>query len=153
ATVEWLRKRFAAIGRAMPESNLTQADRPDGAEIVVNRHGSAPGFALRVHRALLVALPGVPREMTAMFAEEVVPLLRRHGAGAAAVVTRSLHCIGVPESEVGEAVHDLMDIARNPYVAITVSAGVISVHLIARAASAADARAPIESLDAEVSRR
>jgi len=148
-----LRERYAALGRAFPASNDRQADRPEGSALVHNRLGSAPGFALRAFRALLVALPGVPREMTTMFAEEVVPLLRREGAGGRVVATRSLHLFGAPESAVGEAIEDLMDVSRNPYAAITVSGAVISIHLVATAASDDEARALLDPLDAEAARR
>ena len=110
-----LRERYASMGRAFPASNERQADRPEGSEPIHNRLGSAPGFALRVERALLVSLPGVPREMTTMFAEEVVPLLRRLGAGGGGVIaTRSLHLFGAPESEVGERIDDLMLMSIRP---------------------------------------
>ncbi len=154
AWLRHLRDRYARMERPFPESNTRQADRPSGSEIVRNRLGSAPGFALRARRALLVALPGVPREMTAMFEDEVVPmLLRRFGAGAGVIATRSLHLFGAPESEVGERIDDLMDTAKNPYAAVTVSGAVISIHLVARAASAEEAGRLVEPLDAEVARR
>lgn len=150
-----LRERYARLGRAFPESNDRQADRPEGSEIVHNRLGSAPGFALEVGRALLVSLPGVPREMTSMWQEEVVPLLLRRGAGSSTgcLATRSLHLFGATESAVGEMIHDLMDIAKNPYATITVSAAVITIHLVARAENEAAARALLDPLDAEVAAR
>jgi nicotinamide-nucleotide amidase len=149
-----LRERYAALGRAFPASNDRQAERPFGSDLVHNRLGSAPGFSLRVDRALLVSLPGVPREMTTMWEEEVVPLLRRHGIGGGGVVaTRSLHLFGAPESAVGETIDDLMAITLNPYATITVSASVITIHLVAKAASAEAASALLDPLDAEVTRR
>src|SRR5262245_66578987 len=58
--VDELRRRFERRGMRMPESNLLQADAPAGAEILTNRHGTAPGFVVAVKGARLYALPGPP---------------------------------------------------------------------------------------------
>jgi nicotinamide-nucleotide amidase len=72
-SVEVIRSRFEKFGRAMPESNLKQADLPEGAEVLGNRKGTAPGFAVSIGRARCFFLPGVPLEMQSMFESEVVP--------------------------------------------------------------------------------
>lgn len=87
----------------MPESNLVQALLPEGARVLENRHGTAPGLWLEDDRGRWVAvLPGVPREMRGMLADELVPLLvaRAAASGAAASVVRSrtLRTTGIAES-------------------------------------------------------
>jgi nicotinamide-nucleotide amidase len=67
-------ERFA--GRAVPESNRKQAMAPVGFALLPNANGTAPGFHGRIARALVVALPGPPRELRPMFTDLVVPLLR-----------------------------------------------------------------------------
>ena len=75
------RTRF---GGALPESNRQQALMPEGARMLVNRHGSAPGIWLEDERGRWVAmLPGVPREMRGMLADELLPLAARARARAA----------------------------------------------------------------------
>jgi nicotinamide-nucleotide amidase len=102
--LEALRQRWMARGwgRELPESNRQQALVPDGAVILANRHGSAPGIWLEDERGRWVAmLPGVPREMRGMFAEEVMPRVReRLGvAGEAGVVlSHTLRTTGISES-------------------------------------------------------
>ena len=75
ASVEVIRARFERFGRAMPESNLKQADLPEGAQVLVNRRGTAPGFTVDICRARFFFLPGVPTEMRAMFESQVVPFI------------------------------------------------------------------------------
>ena len=80
---ERIRARFAggaAGGRPIPEANRKQAMAPAGFELLPNPNGTAPGFQGALGTALVVALPGPPREMRPMFGDEVVPLLRRRFA-------------------------------------------------------------------------
>jgi nicotinamide-nucleotide amidase len=95
------RKRF---GRAMPDSNLRQAMLPDGARILVNRHGSAPGVFLEDERGRWVAmLPGVPRELRGMTDDELIPFLSaRGGTGGRVVRSRTVRTTGIAESALAD---------------------------------------------------
>jgi nicotinamide-nucleotide amidase len=68
-----LEKRFT--GRRLPETNRRQCAAPVGFALIENRHGTAPGFQGRIGAAVVVALPGPPRELQPMFRESVLPLL------------------------------------------------------------------------------
>jgi nicotinamide-nucleotide amidase len=68
-----LEQRFT--GRRLPEANRRQCYAPAGFTVIENRHGTAPGFHGRVGGALVVAMPGPPRELEPMFADDVIPLL------------------------------------------------------------------------------
>ncbi len=86
ACLEGIRAMFGRRGREMPERNRIQAMFPEGAEIVPNLRGTAPGIAMSIPRAgrnaaWIVALPGVPSEMKPMFTEWVRPRLLALGAG------------------------------------------------------------------------
>ena len=144
--VQEIERVFRRFGRPMPGSNRVQARLPEGAEAIPNPVGTAPGFALEVGRAWVVALPGVPRELRRLLDGWVMPrLARRLGVGAA--VTRVLRLSGLGESRVGEAVADLMGPGRNPYVAILSSPGEVRVEITARAGDEERAReliAPVE---------
>jgi nicotinamide-nucleotide amidase len=77
------------VGRAMPASNRQQAMLPEGARTLVNRHGTAPGVWLEDGRGRWVAmLPGVPREMRGMLADELLPLCASAGAPPRPTPTR-----------------------------------------------------------------
>lgn len=117
--LEGLRRLWTSRGwgRDLPQANEQQALVPDGATILTNRHGSAPGIWLEDGRGWVAMLPGVPREMRGMFAEEVLPRVReRLGAGAygtaggaaaggpAVVLSRTVRTTGIAESAVADAI-------------------------------------------------
>jgi nicotinamide-nucleotide amidase len=87
-----------------PTSNRTQAEIPEGARVLTNRHGSAPGIWLEDDKARWVAMiPGVPREMRGMLAEEVLPAIKSRAAGAETVVlSGTVRTTGIAESAIAE---------------------------------------------------
>jgi nicotinamide-nucleotide amidase len=116
ALAERWQQRF---GRPMPESNVRQFLLPDGADVLTNRHGSAPGIWLEDAAGRFVAtMPGVPREMRGLLAEEIVPRLQARAAARGDVATvvrsRTLRTTGISESacadrldEFRRAVHEV----------------------------------------------
>jgi nicotinamide-nucleotide amidase len=107
-----MRQLFASIGRPMPENNLKQAMFPDGAEIIENPLGTAPGFRLAVpqsgHTAHLVVLPGVPREMKPMVENSVLPWLKKSRARDTVYAVRIFQTFGISESALDESVAGLI---------------------------------------------
>ena len=87
-----------------PATNRSQAEIPEGARILTNRHGSAPGIWLEDEKGRWVAMiPGVPREMRGMLAEEVLPRLKVLAGGSdKAVVSGTLRTTGIAESAIAE---------------------------------------------------
>lgn len=75
ASLERIRRRFEALGRTMNMANEKQADFPEGASVIPNPVGSAPGFTFELRGTRFFFLPGVPFEMKAMFDESVVPAI------------------------------------------------------------------------------
>ena len=73
-----IEERFARYypGKPFPKVNLNQAFIPQGATIIPNPNGTAPGFNLKINKSHLVCLPGVPLEMKAMFEESLKPFLK-----------------------------------------------------------------------------
>lgn len=89
-------------GRHFPATNRAQAEIPEGARVLANRHGSAPGIWLEDAEGRWVAmLPGVPREMRGMLADEILPLLKARG-GESVVLSRTLRTTGIGESAIAE---------------------------------------------------
>ncbi|MCC6245095.1 MAG: competence/damage-inducible protein A [Gemmatimonadaceae bacterium] len=101
----WL-KRF---GVAMPDSNRQQAMVPEGATILANRHGSAPGIWLEDDRQRWVAMfPGVPREMRGMVADTLIPRLRdRIPPGGGVVRSRTIRTASISESAIADRLGEL----------------------------------------------
>ncbi len=148
-----LRERYAARRVHMAESNLLQAEVPEGAEILANRHGTAPGFRVRVGGAELFTLPGPPHEMRGVLAEEALPRIRAlTGGGGRVVRTRTLETFGEREATVGELIADLMERGREPRVGTTAVRGIIRV--VVHAEGAADEVAQqLDAAEAEIRRR
>jgi nicotinamide-nucleotide amidase len=99
-SLEAIRRRFEAAGRSMSPTNEKQADFPQGAEVLANAVGTAPGFAVTLGNCRAFFLPGVPREMKRIFADQIVPRIAKL-APHLTFQTR-LKTFGLPESVVGE---------------------------------------------------
>lgn len=89
---------------SFPKTNRSQAEIPEGARILTNRHGTAPGIWLEDDRGRWVAMiPGVPREMRGMLAEELLPAIRSRFPNAhSSVVSGTVRTTGVAESAIAE---------------------------------------------------
>ncbi|MFM1769899.1 MAG: hypothetical protein RJA22_2428 [Verrucomicrobiota bacterium] len=105
AVVGHIERFFAARGRPMPPSTRVQARVPDGATVLMNAHGTAPGLVLDGPAGqLLVMLPGPPRELRPMFTEQVLPILTRRFPLEGEFVCHTLRTIGMGESLVEERI-------------------------------------------------
>lgn len=150
---DFLRSRWAATGRVMPESNLRQAEYPEGAEQLPNPKGTAPGIALSHEDTWIFALPGVPEEMEGLLDGEVLPRLRAEAGGPQILRSRLLRTWGMSESQVAEVLDDLYRGSVNPSVAFLASAGEIKVRISAKGDGDAEVERLIEPLEQEVRRR
>jgi len=100
-----LEARFRRLGRPMPAINRTQAEVPEGATVLPNPRGTAPGLWLEDSRGrVAVLLPGVPSEMRGLLVEEVLPRVAKRVDGRRVVLSRTLRTTGVPESALAERV-------------------------------------------------
>jgi nicotinamide-nucleotide amidase len=126
-SLEMLKRRFARFGRTMTPNNEKQARFPRGAEVVPNRFGTAPGFAVRVGRSELVCLPGVPVEYKGLCEEWVLPRVAARLAEVPAA--RVLKLFGVPESHADHAMRPVMDDPANEGVRFGYRAHWPEVHL------------------------
>src|SRR5213076_917841 len=108
-----IKARFDRMGggRPMPAINRTQAEVPEGAGILPNPRGTAPGLWVEDARGrVAVLLPGVPREMRGLLVEEVLPQIVRRDTGVGAggrprvVLSRTVRTTGVSESALAERI-------------------------------------------------
>ena len=135
--VEGIRQKFKAFGRVMPESNAKQGDFPQGAEILPNPMGTAPGFAMTLGQARFFFVPGVPREMKHIFHESIVPAI----AALADPRTHQVHLrtFGMTESGVAEALRGLEEAHEGLTLGYRAHFPEIEVKVHVRAESAAEA--------------
>jgi len=150
--LEGIAKRFGRSIEEIPPTNRRQAFFPEGARVLPNAHGTAPGIELEWRGARVFLLPGVPREMRAMLADHVLPavsrLLRERGEPVARV--RRLHLSGLGESAVAEKIDHLMAEGGAVRVGTRASSGVITARILARAAEAAEAERLVAGTEAEI---
>lgn len=146
-----LRDRFDRRSIPMPESNLVQADVPEGGRYIAPDRGTAPGLVVELGDARVYAVPGVPSEMREMMEGTILPELSAI-AGPAALVSRTIRCVGMPESRIAELLDDLFRGSANPSVAYLAGGGEVRVRVTAKAASAEAAEALIAPVVEEVAR-
>lgn len=154
AIVERIAARFARRGMRMPEVNRRQAFVLDGASVLENLHGTAPGQLVEHEGRTIVLLPGPPRELRPMLTALCDgPLALR--AGAERIYRASLFVTGRTESHVEEAVQPIYSVWRHerPPVETTIlaSPGQIELHLALRSADADAARLRLEAASAQLS--
>ena len=149
AHLAWMRERWRTLfRREMPESNVQQAMIPEGAHILQNNHGSAPGILLEDARGRWVAmLPGVPREMRGMTDDAIVPMLTerlaRDGGTDRVVRSRTLRTTGIGESALADRIATIgaferLDLAYLP------GADGVDLRLTVRGVPPADADARLD---------
>jgi nicotinamide-nucleotide amidase len=144
---------FRARRRAMPEGNRIQAMIPRGATMIFNHAGTAAGIDAAYVSGdqktvcRVFVMPGVPKEMKAMFTRDVLPHVKDLGGGAV-ILSRTLHTFGFGESAVAERIGPQMMRGRNPSVGTTVSGGVVSVRINSSFASHEEAASELASTEA-----
>lgn len=129
-----LEERFRNMGRPLGENNRKQAYAPRGAVAIPNPNGTAPGFIVEDDRGVVIAMPGVPRELEAMLADSVIPYLRRRFTLSGLLHYRVLKVCGMGESRVDELIGDLITTKHNPTVGLLASADAVRIRIAARAA-------------------
>lgn len=153
----WLRhleERFRQRGYSvLPVANRGQCLVPAGADLLHNSLGTAPGLAIPVEDAVVILLPGVPRELRAVFDEEVEGVLRdRFGGSLRPLFEHRIHTTGIPESVLAGQVDELLrDIPE--YLDVGFYPDLRGVDLVfrIRGGSPEVARAAFQELDSVVS--
>jgi nicotinamide-nucleotide amidase len=143
ATLETIRSFFHSRGREMTENNAGQARFPEGADILPNPLGTAPGFSIAQGMTRFFCLPGVPNEMHRMMDEQVMPRIEAARGEGLAVRARLIRTFGMGESTLDD---ELKDIAASGDVSLGFRTSFPDNYLrpLARAASAEQAEAALD---------
>jgi nicotinamide-nucleotide amidase len=130
---------FRRLGRTMSEVNMRQAMVPEGAEVLDNARGTAPGLWLETDGHIVVLLPGPPHELKPMMTAQVAPRLERL-SNRARLFRRELRVTGLPESDLDQRIAPIYKLYAETETTILAAPGEISVHVRAwsQDASAAD---------------
>ncbi len=149
----WLRDLWARRGMALPEMNLKQAWLIPSAVALANPNGTAPGWLVtRADGRVAVALPGPPREMRPMWADEALPRLGAIGLGAD-VVARTYRLTGIGESQVAERLGEPLLRSTDPIVATYARAEAVDVRISAVGRDGRTAESLVEEIAAIVQER
>ncbi|MBQ9781050.1 MAG: competence/damage-inducible protein A [Clostridia bacterium] len=147
-SLEAIKVYFEKTGRTMSESNIKQAMMPEGAVILPNAFGTAPGVAVGddLHTAIL--LPGPPFELKPMFETSVIPLI--HPFCESVLISKNIHIIGLGESDVEAKLKDLMVTSINPTIAPYCGNGEVRLRVTAKAESRESAEKMCDELISRV---
>jgi hypothetical protein len=133
----------------MSPNNRQQAYVPTGAIALENPVGTAPCFIVETDHGCVICLPGVPREMTHMLENVVVPYLQEKMGTPAVIVARVLRTAGLGESRIDALIQDLERLP-NPTVGLSAHAGQTDIRITAKASSLQDAESLIEPIVQEI---
>jgi competence/damage-inducible protein CinA-like protein len=161
--LEEIRARFQSFGVNMPQRNSRQAMVIDGAEVLPNPNGTAPGLYLEVSESAgrtlpdgrvsagcsIALLPGPPREMKPMFENHVLSRITKL-AGETRFATRLLRVTGMGESAVDEKISPIYSRYENPQTTILFNSSEIEIHLRAHGRTEADADALLDDLSLKI---
>ncbi|OKH26357.1 competence/damage-inducible protein A [Chroogloeocystis siderophila] len=137
--LEDIARKYAIRGRVMTPSNRKQAFIPQGATVLPNPAGTAPGIVWSPTSNLhILTFPGVPSEMQRMWQETAVPYLKTLGFGQEIIFSRTLKFWGIAESALAEKVSAFLNLP-NPTVAPYASRGEVKLRICAKATSLAAA--------------
>ena len=135
---DWLAQRFAAAKRKMAEVNKRQAYVIQGAQILSNDRGTAPGQWLEESGSMAILLPGPPHELRSMFQRHCLPRLARI-VPKQAIRKLFLRVAGMGESDLDQLIAPVYKKYENPVTTILAAAGDIQIHLRARCSTEAEA--------------
>jgi nicotinamide-nucleotide amidase len=152
SVLEEIKARFLYWGRKMPEINARQAMIIEGAEVLPNPNGTAPGMYIEHEGRSVILLPGPPREMRPMFETGVAPKLSAR-AGDLRVSRRVLRVTGMGESAVDERIAPVYTQYKNPQTTILFTQSEIEIHLTAQGNSDAEAELLLDGLAGQIEER
>jgi len=128
AILQYIEGRFRQLGREMPPVNVRQAMVPEGAEVLENPRGSAPGLWIEDHGRWIALLPGPPRELKPMFQEQILPRLERRASGVR-MFHRELRVAGMGESALEQRIKPIYTRYEDVGTTILAAPGEIQIHL------------------------
>jgi nicotinamide-nucleotide amidase len=128
AVMSKIEARFRQLGRRMSEVNARQAMVPEGATVLENDRGTAPGLWLESSGRIVILLPGPPHELKAMFSAQVEPRLARLATGVR-LVARELRVAGMGESDVDQRIAPIYTRHEDVQTTILTAPGEIQIHL------------------------
>lgn len=148
-----IKSHFGKQCLGMPTENVRQAHIPQGAIVLRNDVGTAPGLIVEEDKKILIALPGPPRELKPMFEREVIPYLKKKDKSQWTIKIRTLKITGLSESEVNHKVKDILKSPPPVTVGIFAHPALIELKITAKAKDERQAEFLINKVDKKIMAR
>ncbi|MCR5031336.1 MAG: competence/damage-inducible protein A [Lachnospiraceae bacterium] len=142
---------FNRKGITPASNNFKQALVPEGAVVLENPNGTAPGLILEANGKHLILLPGPPNELVPMFEEKVKPYLQNLVPGT--IYSKMVKLCGVGESAVAEQIADLIEGQTNPTIATYAKTGEVHLRVTAKAEDEKAAKQLVKPMVKELKER
>ena len=149
AIVSSIEQRFRQMNRPMPEINRRQAMVMEGAQLLSNDRGTAPGQWIEAVGSVVILLPGPPHELKSMFTRQCLPRLERI-VPPHAIRTLQLRICGMSESELDQTIAPIYKRYDNPATTILAHNGDMQVHLRARCATEGETMALLAEVGGQI---
>jgi len=148
ASIKKIEEIFQSMGRPMTENNIKQGYIPEGAMILENDNGTAPGVLIEKDGKIIIMLPGPPKELYPMFEDKVLPYLKTKVHST--IKSRMLRVIGVGESAAEDMLKEIIKSQTNPTIAPYAKDGEVHLRITAKSDKAEEADRLIEQMEEKV---
>ncbi len=150
-SVERIKLYFEKRGITATDNNWKQAMIPEGAKIIDNDNGTAPGVIMEENGKHVLLLPGPPGELVPMFEKDMKPYLA--SLTNAVIFSQTVKICGVGESKVEDAISDLIASQTNPTIATYAKIGEVHLRVTARAEDEKSAKKLVKPMVKELKAR
>lgn len=150
-SLERVKAYFQVRGMEMTENNKKQALVPEGARVLDNDNGTAPGLILESGEKCMILLPGPPNEMKPLFEAQVKPFLK--ALSPCVLYSRTVKLCGIGESKAATIVQDMIDAQENPTIAPYAKTGEVHFRVTAQAKNEKEGKKLVKPVVKELKRR
>ena len=151
--LEDLKDYFKLRRLKVPAESLRQAYMPEGATIIRNTVGTAPGIITEYKGKMIICLPGPPRELEPIFENKIMPYIKKEFKGTWVIISRTIKTTGLAESQVDKKVRDLLKLRPPTTVGIYAKLGEVDLTIMAKAESVKKAADAIERVEKKIRQR
>jgi nicotinamide-nucleotide amidase len=147
-SLEKIEGYFKGADRPMPECNRKQGYIPEGAMVLENDNGTAPGIMIEKDEKVIILLPGPPKEMMPMFTKQVYDYLKVKSDFV--IRSKTLRVVGVGESTIQEKLQPIFDAQSNPTIAPYAKDGEVHLRITAKCQNEIEANTKLQEMEAKV---
>ena len=145
-----IKKFYRKSNRRMPESNVNQALMIEGADVIPNDNGMAPGVYLHHGETIYAMVPGVPIEMRQMVSEHLIPTLQDELIEDGILESKIIRFYNITESQLAESLDEWIENQTNPTIAIYVDSYEPTIRISAKASTSEEANQMIVNMENEI---